>query len=127
MKAFIDSDILIWHLRGEKRASKLLKRLRENREYELWVGAMQRAEVTFFMRDTEKEATMFFLSQFETASVSDTIVDLAAGLYHKWHPSHGIDVNDALLAATAILNSGKIFCMNKKHYPMPEVHVEKGW
>lgn len=127
MKAFIDSDILIWHLRGEKKALKLLKALRAQSEYELWIGAMQRAEVTFFMRAPEKDSTMLLLSQFKTASIDEETVDCAADLYRKWHPSHGVDINDALLAATAILRGGKIFCLNKKHYPMPELLVEKAW
>ena len=49
MKAFIDSDILIRHLRGERKALNLLKRLRDKEKFELWTGAMQRAEVIFFM------------------------------------------------------------------------------
>ena len=49
MKAFIDSDVLIWHLRGERKALNLLKRIRDREQFELWTGAMQRAEVVFFM------------------------------------------------------------------------------
>jgi len=29
MKAYIDSDVLIWHLRGERKALNLLKKLRD--------------------------------------------------------------------------------------------------
>jgi predicted nucleic acid-binding protein len=48
MKAFIDSDVLIRHLRGERKALSLLKKLRDKEKFELWTGAMQRAEVVFF-------------------------------------------------------------------------------
>ena len=44
MKAYIDSDVLIWHLRGERKALNLIKRLRDKEQYDLWIGAMQRAE-----------------------------------------------------------------------------------
>lgn len=125
MKAYIDSDVLIRHLRGERKALNFLKRLRDSREFELWTGALQRAEVVFFMRSEEIEATELFLSQFKTAPVDQSIVDSAGQLYRKWHPSHGIDVNDALLAATAMLTGGQIFCLNTKHYPMPDVIVKK--
>ena len=50
MKAYIDSDVLIWHLRGERKALNLLRRLRDKEQFDLWIGAMQRAEVVFFMR-----------------------------------------------------------------------------
>ena len=53
MRAYIDSDILIWHLRGERNALDFLKKLRDVDQHELWIGAMQRAEVVFFMRKGE--------------------------------------------------------------------------
>lgn len=127
MRAYIDSDILIWHLRGERNAMNFLKNLRDNNDYELWTGAMQRAEVVFFMRSGEEKNTILFLSQFKTAPLDQAMVDKAGALYRKWHKSHGIDVNDAFLAATALHTGGRIFCLNKKHYPMSELPVKKAW
>jgi predicted nucleic acid-binding protein len=127
MKAFIDSDVLIWHLRGEHKALSLLKKLRDKEKFELWTGAMQRAEVVFFMRPVEEEATLLFLSQFQTAPVDQLIIDKAGKLYRRWNPSNGIDINDAILAATVMHVGGKIYTLNTKHYPMPEVIVQRAW
>jgi hypothetical protein len=127
MRAYIDSDIFIWHLRGNRSALHFLQWLRNERAYELWTGAMQRAEVVFFMRPDEEESTFLFLSQFKTAAVDQSIVDEAAELYRQWHPSHGLDVNDAILAATAARTGGQVFCLNKKHYPMTDLIVKKAW
>jgi predicted nucleic acid-binding protein len=127
MRAYIDSDILIWHLRGNRGALDFLKQLRDEKAYELWTGAMQRAEVVFFMRPEEEDSTLLLLSQFKTAAVDQYIIDSAAALYRQWHPSHGLDINDAILAATAIQTGGQIFCLNKKHYPMPDLLVKKAW
>ncbi len=79
------------------------------------------------MRPLETEPTLFFLSQFQTASVDAQIVDEAATLYRAWHPSHGLDINDAILAATALQTGGQIFCLNEKHCPMPNLRVERAW
>ena len=127
MRAYIDADILIWHLCGEARALSFLRRLHGDRAYEFWIGAMQRAEVVFFMRPGEEDATLLFLAQFKTAPVDQEIVGEAAALYRKWNPSHGLDVNDAILAATAIQTGGQIFCLNKKHYPMPDAVARRAW
>jgi predicted nucleic acid-binding protein len=127
MRAYVDSDVLICHLRGEGKALQFLKRLRESGAYEFWTGAMQRAEVVFFMRPAEEESTRLFLSQFKTAPVDQAIVDRAGQLCRQWNPSHGTDANDSLLAATAMLTGGQIFCLNCKHYPMPDVVVKKAW
>ncbi len=127
MRVYIDSDILIWHLRGERRAATLLRRLARERDTELWTGAMQRAEVVFFMRSHEEAATVSFLSRFHTQPVTQAIVDRAGAVYRQWHPSHGIGVNDALLAAAAETTGGKVITQNVKHYPMPDIVVQKGW
>ena len=127
MRAYIDADILIWHLRGDERALNFLRVLRDNREYDLWTGAMQRAEIVFFMRSGEEDSTELFLSLFKTAQIDQTVVDIAGQLYRKWNPSHGVDVHDAILAATAKHTGGKIYTLNTKHYPMPDVLVQKAW
>ena len=127
MRLYVDSDVLIWHLRGETKAFEFLRHLCKQPEYELWTGALQRAEVVFFMRPEETEATMLLLSRFQTAAVDAEVVDSAGALYRKWHPSHGIDVNDAVLAATAMKTGGKIATLNTKHYPMPDLMVQKAW
>lgn len=126
MRALVDSDILIWHLRGAPEALKFFRRL-EATDYELWTGALQRAEVVFFMKPEEEEQTSLFLSRFRTAPIDQSVVDTAGKLYRQYHPSHGIDVNDAFLAATALLKGGKIFTLNTKHYPQPDISIERGW
>jgi predicted nucleic acid-binding protein len=127
MKAYIDSDVLIWHLRGERKALNLLRRLRDSGQFDLCIGAMQRAEVVFFMRLAEESSTLLFLAQFQTASVNQQIIDKAGEFYRKWNPISGTDVNDAILAATALRAGGKIYTLNLKHYPMPEVTVQRAW
>jgi predicted nucleic acid-binding protein len=127
MRAYIDSDVLIWHLRGERKALNFFRTFNSKGEYELWVGAMQRAEIVFFMRPEEEEATELFLAQFKTASVDQAIIDMAGTLYRKWHPGHGIDTNDAILAATAMKTGGVIYCLNRKHYPMAGLVAHRAW
>lgn len=127
MRAYIDSDVLIWHLRGERKALNLLVKLRDKEKLELWTGALQRAEVVFFMRPPEEDATYLFLSQFKTASVDQTIIDKAGEIYRTWNPRAGTDVNDAILAATVLQSGGKIYTLNTKHYPMPELPVQRAW
>jgi len=127
MKAFIDSDILIWHLRGEGKATKFLKDLRDQQGYELWTGAMQRAEIVFFMRPNEEKGTNLFLSQFRTAPVDQRIIDFAGELYRHWKPSHNLDINDTILAASVLEQGGIVYSLNKKHYPMPDLVCHRPW
>ncbi len=127
MKVFVDSDILIWHLRGNQEAKKLLKKLILDADADLWNGAMQRAEIIFFMRENEVKQTMDLFSLFKTHPVDQAIVDEAGKYYRKWNPSHGIDPNDAILAATVSLYGGRIITQNISHYPMPDIIVHEGF
>jgi predicted nucleic acid-binding protein len=127
VKVFVDSDVLIWHLRGEPRARDLLKRLRDQEGLELWTGALQRAEVLFFARPREEPATRLLLDQLETAAVDRAVVDAADPLFKRWHASHGLDEPDALLAAMVMRAGGRLVTLNKKHFPMPEIEVQKAW
>jgi predicted nucleic acid-binding protein len=127
VKLFIDSDILIWHLRGKEQALRFLRTKSREKDHELFVGAMQRAEVVFFMRPEEEKQTTDFLELFNTEPLTREIVDLAGTYYRKFNASHSIDINDALLAATCATRGGMIFTLNKKHYPMKDVVVGKPW
>lgn len=127
MKVFIDSDILIWHLRGKLEAKELLNALIKDEDAELWIGAMERAEIVFFMHENEEPDTMDFLSLFRTHPVEQAIIDQAGKFYRKWNPSHRIDPNDAILVATVALYGGRILIQNTPHYPMPNIIVQKGW
>jgi len=127
MRAYVDSDVLIWHLRGDRRAEALLRTVDRDPDMDLWMGALQRAEILFFMRPSEERATRALLSRFKTEPVTQQVVDAAAVLYRRWKPTHGIDVNDAILAATVMATGGRIITLNVKHYPMPDVIVAQAW
>ncbi len=127
MRAYVDSDILIWHLRGEPRAETLLRTLSREEGTDLWIGALQRAEVVFFMRPNEQPATLSFLSRFKTAPVIQQIVDEGGVLYRRYRSTHGTDVNEAIPAATAMTTGGRIYTLNVRHYPMPELMVIRAW
>jgi predicted nucleic acid-binding protein len=93
----------------------------------LCAGALQRAEIVFFMKPHERTDTLLLLSLFETASIDAGIVDLGGELYRELHPTHGIDIADALLAATVLKTGGKIYTLNTKLFPMRDLVIERAW
>lgn len=127
MRAYIDSDILIWHLRGKTEAKNFLEQVYDAEEYDLWIGAMQRGEIVFFMKEEEKDATMSLLSHFKCAPVSAKVIDDAADIYKKYKLSSGIGINDAILCATVKETGGKIFSLNVKHFPKDIILSERPW
>jgi hypothetical protein len=55
------------------------------------------------------------------------IIDKAGAFFRRWNPRSGADINDTILAATAILANGKIYTLNTKHYPMPGLAIQRAW
>lgn len=127
MRVYVDADIVIWHLRRMSPATELLRALEQTPDNELWMSAIQRSEVLFFMRAGEETTTMRVLRRFKTHPVTEEIIDLAATYFRRSNPSHGIDENDAILAATVALTGGKVVTQNTRHFPMADIVVERGW
>ena len=126
MRVYIDADVLIWHLRGLPEAMGMLRSLR-NSDDEMWMSAAQRIEILFHLRPGEEAGAASLLDGFGMEPITKQVVDTAARLFRRWNPSHGVGQNDAILAATAMLTGGRIITQNVKHFPMPDVRVERGW
>jgi predicted nucleic acid-binding protein len=125
-RAYTDADVVIEHLRGRRRAIDRLRTLVATGN-DLWMAAMQRTEILFYLLPGEADATFALLRRINTQPLTESMVDLGAEYYRRWHPSHGIGKNDALLAATVAITGGRIITQNIRHFPMPEIEVEQGW
>jgi hypothetical protein len=49
------------------------------------------------------------------------IGELAGALLRKFAKSHGLEIPDALIAATAIQHKAALWTRNRKRYPMPQL------
>jgi predicted nucleic acid-binding protein len=69
---------------------------------------------------TERLALEQLLSTLEIADVSSAIAAQGGLLRRDWGKSHGVGLNDALIAATAQHLGLRVFSLNLKRYPMLE-------
>ncbi len=118
----LDTDILIWYLRGKGDIVGLVQRLAENSQ--LHISAISRTEVLIGMLPKEEKQTKEFLSSLVTCPVDKEVADLA-GEYIRLFRKEGVTVEipDALIAATAVINDLILVTLNIKHYPMEDVKV----
>lgn len=55
-------------------------------------------------------------------ALGDTQIERQAGdLMRRFRPSHGLELGDALIAATASLHGLRLWTRNRKHYPMRDL------
>jgi predicted nucleic acid-binding protein len=118
----LDSDVVIWHLRGKATVVELVLTLA--RRGRIGLSAITRAEVLLGMREPERALTLRFLDSCETLPVLAATADRAGEIFRTFR-SQGITLSlpDALIGATALLASVPLYTCNPRHYPMPDLDL----
>lgn len=108
-----DTDVLIWVLRGNAHASRAIDAATERAlSIVSLMELLQSARSKLEARQIRRSLTQL---GFNILPLSESIGAAAAGIVEQYALSHGIQVTDALIAATAI-ESGRILCTaNTKH------------
>lgn len=124
MIALFDTNILIDHLKGKIEATFVLQDC-IHAKILLACSVITRIELLSGMRPEEEIKLERFLAGFEKIDVTDKIAR-SAGIYmNKYRKSHGINMADAIIAASAKHTDSKLYTLNTKHYPMSDIKVVK--
>jgi predicted nucleic acid-binding protein len=78
---------------------------------ELWAGALPR----------EHEATAKLFRTLSCVPIDYETGRQAGDYLRQYRKSHGLQMSDALIAASAFLNDAHLWTRNRKHYPMKEL------
>ena len=124
MLALIDTNIFVDHLRGRNEATEFLKKCVN--EYDIaYCSVIARIELMAGMRQYEESIIDKLLEIFKEVSVSKEIAYLAGLYMNKYMKSHGINVPDAIIAASARNLNACLYTLNPKHFPMQDIKLEK--
>jgi predicted nucleic acid-binding protein len=120
MTYLIDSDILIWILRGNKKYEDLLLDLKDKGI--LSISTITIAEIYKNIFPAEIVKTETILDEFEVYEVT-TSVGKQAGLYWQQYNKQfkTLSLADCLIAATANVNNLTLVSLNSKHFPMQDI------
>ncbi|MBN1945126.1 MAG: type II toxin-antitoxin system VapC family toxin [Bradymonadales bacterium] len=115
-EVMLDSDVVIWHLRGQKGVVDHVQRLAG--ECRLGISAITRTEVIAGLREREREVTLAFLDACEVLSVDRQVADLAGdSIRRQRRQGVTLHVPDALIGATAVHLGIPLHTCNASHYP----------
>lgn len=117
MPFLIDSNVLIDVSRGKIEAIQFVDALPEP-----WsISQVTSLELIVGARDKREAASIDnLLSLYPVAPLTESTGSLAYALLRTYAKSHGLDVFDSLIAATAMENRLTLVTLNRKHYQMIE-------
>lgn len=118
----IDTDIIIWILRGNKKYVEFLKDLKNHSS--LSISTVTIAAIYKNLFPSELIKTENLLSEFQTWDVTPTIAK-QGGLYWQQYAKQfkNLSLTDCLIAATANVNEATLVSLNSKHFPMKDITV----
>ena len=110
----VDTDVLIWHLRGYPNATRRLDELGSltlsaNSWLEVLQGMRNKAELVAVKKMLDKRSAKLL-------PVTETITLRATELMEAITLSHGLQMGDALIAATALEHALPVLTANVKHF-----------
>jgi predicted nucleic acid-binding protein len=111
----LDTCVLIDVLRNRTQAIAFVEGL----EGEAWVSVVTAAELLAGERSPEERARIGQL--LEELVVADIVLETAilAGTFCRdFRQTHGVEIPDALIAATAKIHSVRLVTRNVRHFPM---------
>ena len=110
----VDTDVLIWHLRGYAQATRRLDQLNP-----LTLSAVSYLEVLQGMRNKAELAAVKKMLGLRRATIwplTEAITQRAIELMELLTLSHGLQMGDALIAATALDQQMPLITGNVKHF-----------
>jgi predicted nucleic acid-binding protein len=110
----IDTDVLIWYMRGNEKAYKLIENMNS-----FFISVVTYMELVQGMRNkVELNELRKGLRIWDTKILYlNEDISMKAMFYIERHfLSHSIEIADALIAATAVVNATPLLTGNDKHY-----------
>jgi predicted nucleic acid-binding protein len=120
----IDSDVLIWYIRGNKNAQKVI-----NNNMPFKISVINYMEVIQGMKD-KKELKLFqkYLKKWsvDILQINETISTRAMFLVEDYFLLSSLELGDAIIASTALENQEIILTGNDNHYKfIPNIQLQK--
>lgn len=120
----IDTDVLIWHLRGNEKAKDFV-----HKSIPFSISVVTYIELIQGMRDKkEMNSLIKQLAKWNVKiiQISQDISTRAMIYIENYHHSSAMELADALIAATSINNSEILITGNEKHYKnIPNMQIRK--
>ena len=112
----LDSDVIIEVLRGNSATIGWL-RARSAAGIPMQYSPVSRAEIRAGSRKGERATIGALFASMTAPSIEASTGEIAGEQLAKFAGSHGVQMGDALIAATALERADELATFNRKHFP----------
>ncbi len=116
----LDSDVIIHWLRGSPSVSAAVVNLLAHGDSLLWTPVSV-AEIFAGVRHAEEKQVETLFLVLGALNLTPEIGKRAGAYLHTYSRSHGVELADALIAASAEIHGMPLWTLNRKHYPMKTI------
>ena len=121
MTVLVDSDVLIEVSRGRDQDTLAKWEELARSEHHVLYSPVTAAELWAGARPREHEALSNLFRALLCVPIDDETGRRAGDYLRDYRKSHGVELGNALIAATAVLNNAELWTRNRKPYPMRDV------
>jgi len=120
----IDTDVLIWYLRGDENAQKSIAanipfKISVITYIELLQGMKDKNELRILQKYLKNWST-------EIMHINENISTRAMFFIEDYYLNHSMEMADAIIAATALETGDMLLTANDKHYRyIPHIQIQK--
>jgi len=120
----VDTDVLIWYMRGNLKAKKAIDRLGA-----FYISSVNYMELLQGIRDKEELRLLrHFIAQrqIQIVHISEEVSQKALNYMEEYALSHNLRMADAMIAATALILGVPLLTANSKHYlPIKGIQIKQ--
>jgi predicted nucleic acid-binding protein len=121
-RVLIDTPVIIDFLRGRSAAMDWLGRATDSGSILLY-SAITAAEVAAGLRPGEERLVRAFLASLKSVPISEDVAWTGGDYLRRYTRSHGLEVPDAIIAASAKKEGAVLATLNVNHFPMKNLAV----
>ena len=120
----VDTDVLIWYMRGNEKARKVIDKIGP-----FYISSLNYMELLQGIRNKkELRSLRHFLTQrhIEIIHFNEDVSQKALNYMEEYSLSHNLRMADAMIAATVLILGVTLLTANSKHYvPIKGIQVKQ--
>ena len=122
MSNLIDTTIIVDYLRNKSKAVEFMEQEVLSNQV-IFASVISYAEIYAGARPKEEESISMFFSSIKIIGIGTKIAEYSGRYLKTYGKSHGLELADAFIAATAFITGSRLVTLNRKHFPMTDINI----